>query len=78
MILFENIWAEELDPKDKAFCQRVLRNLPYAHRGHVFRDARLRRFFESQWWYMPDPNYKDDTSDFTPVDHYYIQLGQGK
>ena len=78
VILFENIWAEELDPKDKAFCQRVLRNLPYAHRGHVFRDARLRRFFESQWWYMPDPNYIDDTSDFTPVDHYYIQLGQGK
>ena len=78
VILFENIWAEELDPKDKAFCQRVLRNLPYAHRGHVFRDALLRRFFESQWWYMPDPDYKDDVSDFTPVDHYYIQLGQGK
>jgi hypothetical protein len=44
----------------------------------VFRDARLRRFFESQWWYMPDQDYKDDISDFTPVDHYYIQLGQGK
>ena len=55
-------------PADKAFRQRVVRNLPYAHRGHVFRDKRLRRYFEGLWWYMPDPDYKDDTRDFTPFD----------
>ena len=55
-------------PADPAFRQRVIRNLPFAHRGHVFRDKRLREYFEGLWWYMPDPDYKDDTSDFTPVD----------
>ena len=55
-------------PADKTFRQRVVHNLPYADRGHVFRDRRLREYFESLWWYMPDPAYMDDTGDFTPVD----------
>ena len=63
-------------PTDVAFRKRVLRNLPYAHRGHVFKDERLREYFESLWWYMPDPAYKDSTVDFTPVDYEYIQAGK--
>jgi hypothetical protein len=39
----------------------------------VFRDKRLREYFEGLWWYMPDPDYKDDTSDFTPVDWEYVR-----
>lgn len=66
--------VDKIEPSDKAFRQRVARNLPFAHRGHVFRDAELRRFFESQWWYMPDPNYKDDTSDFTEVDWTFVNV----
>lgn len=60
-------------PADNDFRQRVTRNLPYANRGHVFRDKRLREYFEGLWWYMPDPDYKDDTSDFTPVDWEYVR-----
>ena len=48
----------------KAFGARVHRNLPYAHRGYVFKDAKLRKFFESQWWYMPDPTWKPTDSSF--------------
>ena len=59
-------------PADAAFRQRVMRNLPYAHRGHVFKDKRLREYYESLWWYMPDPSYKDDTSDFTEVDKQFV------
>ena len=59
-------------PSDRDFLRRVARNLPYASRGHVFKDARLRKFFTSQWWYMPDPKYKDSDSDFTDVDREYI------
>ena len=59
-------------PADAAFRQRVMRNLPYAHRGHVFKDKKLKAYFESLWWYMPDPDYKDDTSDFTEVDWMFV------
>lgn len=67
----------EPNPADTAFIRRVARNLPYANRGHVFRDAKLRKYFESLWWYMPDPKYKDDESDFTDADWDYIKYGKG-
>lgn len=78
VVLFDEEWFGDMKavPTDGTFRKRVLRNLPYAHRGHVFKDARLRKFFESLWWYMPDPAYKDSTADFTPVDYEYIQAGK--
>ncbi|MBR1666921.1 MAG: YARHG domain-containing protein [Bacteroidaceae bacterium] len=44
---------------------RIMRNLPYANRGYVFKDQKLQAYFNSLWWYMPDPTWKQDTSDFT-------------
>lgn len=41
------------------FTRKVLENIPYARRGHVFKNAELKAFFEDQPWYMPDPNYKE-------------------
>ena len=73
MPFFMANWAAEQNHQDLQFVKRVSRNLPYAYRGHVFKDKVLREFFESQWWYMPDPNYNDDDSDFTEVDHLYIK-----
>lgn len=71
--LWYNLGGEyKVEPADKAFLRRVARNLPYAHRGHVFRDASLRQFFEGQWWYMPDPDYKDSDADFTDTDRQFI------
>ncbi len=66
-------YGREEKPSDAAFLTRVAHNLPYAHRGHVFRDKRLKAYFESLWWYMTDPNYKDSDSDFTDVDRQYIE-----
>lgn len=73
MPFFMANWAAEQNHQDLQFVKRVSRNLPYAYRGHVFKDKVLREFFESQWWYMPDPDYKDDDSDFTEVDRLYLK-----
>ena len=54
--------------EEKEFLSRVCRNLPYAHRGYVFKDANLKKYFAQQWWYMPDPNWKMSTDDFTNGD----------
>lgn len=48
--------------------KRILRNLPYAYRGYVFKDAKLKAYFNKIWWYMPDPNWNQDTSDFTEAE----------
>ena len=46
--------------------RRIIRNLPYASRGYVFKDASLRSYFNSQWWYMPDASWNGSTDDFLP------------
>ena len=45
--------------------KKILNNLPYASRGYVFKNAKLKAFFEKQWWYMPDPSWEASTNDFT-------------
>ena len=56
--------------------RRILKNLPYANRGYVFRDKKLQRYFSQFWWYMPDPQWKADTRDFTPREWQLINKGE--
>ncbi len=49
---------EELTLKDE-FTRKTLENFPYARRGYLFQNKELKAFYESQPWYMPDPNYKN-------------------
>ena len=39
---------------------RVLRNEIYARHGRIFKDKDLQKYFASQAWYKPDPEFKDD------------------
>ncbi len=45
--------------------EKILRNLPYAHRGYVFKNKKLRTYFSELWWYMPDADYQPSDADFT-------------
>lgn len=40
--------------------KRILKNLPFAYRGYVFKNKDLQQFFESTKWYIPNPEYKPD------------------
>jgi hypothetical protein len=51
----------DVKPKMKAtdeYSAKVLRNIPFARKGYIFKDQNLQKFFESMEWYMPDPNYR--------------------
>jgi hypothetical protein len=39
---------------------KVLRNEIYARHGRIFKDAQLQKYFESQPWYKPNPDFKDE------------------
>jgi len=56
--------------------ERILRNLPYAHRGYVFKDKKLQKYFSQFWWYMPDPTWQPSTTDFTPREWQLINKGE--
>ncbi len=53
------------DYEDNKENRRLLRNLPFAHRGYVFKNKKLREYFSKLWWYMPDPTWESSTDDFT-------------
>lgn len=63
------LWGFE----DKTINTRILRNLPYAHRGYVFKDKKLRDYFNQLWWYMPDPTWEASTDDFTPREWKWLR-----
>lgn len=65
-----------IEPDKSEVRRRILRNLPYASRGMVFKDRKLRRYFTQFWWYMPDPDWLPDTSDFTPREWRLINEGE--
>lgn len=74
MGLYTYFYQDSEQRMPDSMVMRIAKNLPYAHRGHVFKDAKLKKYFESLFWYMPDESYKDDTSDFTESDWEYIKF----
>lgn len=71
LYMYEEVEGEKNQSPE--FIKRIAHNLPYANRGRVFHNPEVKKYIESLWWYMPDPNYKDDTSDFTKIDWEYIR-----
>lgn len=65
-----------IEPEEMKANRRILTNLPYANRGYVFKDKKLQQYFSQFWWYMPDPSWKADTSDFTPREWKLINEGE--
>jgi hypothetical protein len=60
----ERLSTEELkdDTLGDMFAEdlKVLRNEIYARHGRIFKDLELQKYFESQPWYKPNPDFKDD------------------
>ena len=54
------------------FEKRIIRNLPYASRGYVFKDQTLADYFSQFYWYMPDPEWQASTKDFSPREREFI------
>ncbi|MCR5334490.1 MAG: YARHG domain-containing protein [Bacteroidaceae bacterium] len=40
------------------------------------KDKKLQKYFSQFWWYMPDAQWKSDTSDFTPREWKLINEGE--
>ena len=54
--------------------KRIMKNLPFAYRGHVFKDQGLKKFFESTDWYIPNPDYIDDMSKMSKDEREWIEF----
>ena len=52
--------------------KQIVKNLPFAARGYVFKNPELNVYFSRIWWYMPDPNWKERTSGFSQTERELI------
>ena len=74
---YMNVYMDKDYPMDPtsftAEQRRILKNVPFAYRGYVFKDKGLQRFFESSDWYVPDPGYNADMTTMTPGEKKWVQ-----
>jgi len=54
----------ETEPKTEEE-KRLLRNLPFARRGYIFKDKALQAFYNKQDWYQPNPSYIPEVEHLT-------------
>ena len=45
--------------------KKILRNLPFARRGYVFKNSTLQEYYQSLPWYQPDTNYRPNLNAFS-------------
>jgi len=60
-----------MDPADD-FSKQVLKNLPFARRGNIFKSSQLQSYFEGQNWYVKDENYKPLLSELTAKEQAWV------
>lgn len=61
-----------LDPVND-LSKRIMRNLPFARRGYVFKVPEIKAYFERQPWYIPDPSYTPEVNKLTKAEQAWLQ-----
>ena len=54
--------------------RRILKNLPFAYRGYVFKDKMLKDYFKSCAWYIRNPKYKGNMEGFTEEEKKWVEF----
>lgn len=54
--------------------RKILKNVPFARRGYVFKNADLKNFFEAIDWYMPDPTYVPIVANLTEEEKKWVEM----
>lgn len=53
--------------------RQIMRNLPFAYRGFVFKTKKLQNYFNSTKWYVANPNYKVDMDELSEDEREWVE-----
>ena len=59
-------------PEDD-FGIKVMRNLPFARRGYIFKTEALQAYYDKVSWYTPDPNYVPNLDELHELELEWIE-----
>ena len=54
--------------------RRILKNLPFAYRGYIFKTKALQDYFESTDWYLPNPEYDGNMDAFSAEERKWVEF----
>ena len=54
--------------------RRILKNMPFAYRGYIFKNKALQDYFESTNWYIPNPEYKGEMEALSEVEQKWVKF----
>ncbi|MCU0425703.1 MAG: YARHG domain-containing protein [Candidatus Kapabacteria bacterium] len=52
---------------------KILRNLPFARRGAVFKTREIQQYYEKMPWYIPNSAYKPDVPTLKPIEQEWLK-----
>ena len=55
------------------FEKKILRNLPFARRGYVFKNKELKKYYEQLDWYIPNSNYIPNVEMISDIEKKWIK-----
>ena len=65
---------EDTDCKPlSAEMKKIIRNLPFAMRGYVFKTKAIQDYYESTDWYVPNPDYVSDMKGLSEVEQKWVE-----
>jgi hypothetical protein len=64
---------QHIDFPNDEMSQKILRNLPFARRGYIFKNANLQAYYESMNWYIPNPDYEANPELLTLAEQIWIE-----
>ncbi|MFC6268532.1 YARHG domain-containing protein [Frigoriflavimonas asaccharolytica] len=53
--------------------RKILRNLPFARRGYIFKNKELNDFYTEMEWYIPNPNYEANIEILTDDEKHWME-----
>ena len=74
---YQTLWIPEepgdysKSPSDQ---RRILKNLPFAYRGYIFKNKDLQDYFESTEWYLPNSNYDDNMEALSTEEKKWVEF----
>jgi hypothetical protein len=72
-IPFSRSQTDRIPEPTNDFERTVLKNLPFARRGYVFKNRDLSSIYETFDWYIPNPNYEADMHYLTEEEKKWVE-----
>ncbi len=69
---FSYYQQEFINKPKNDFERKILKNLPFARRGFIFKNKDLKNYFETMDWYIPDASYVPDLEKLHQIEKEWI------